>query len=584
MAFLKFDKGSLPGQILELHEERMVLGRHPSCQIVLENAAVSRQHAQILESHGQYYIEDLRSRNATLLNGVPVEGRAELNDQDRIQVCDVQFRFYIRLPSVDSSAAIKRGPSAVIDPNDPRLSAETLAETPIPSLHQLFLQAEPANDDTDTSSIINTLDAGSATSLRLDVKPETKLRAVLEISNSLSNTLKIEEIFEKTLDGLFRIFSQADEGFVLLFDLEQKKMQVKATRSRQGDGDSSVRISMTIVRQAMQNGEAILSADAAHDGRFKISESLVRLQIRSMMCVPLLDQNAKPLGVIQLDAKDSRCHFSQNDLDLLVSVASQVSLAVENAKLHEELLKQRDLKRDLEFATQIQLGFLPNQPPKVPSYEFCDFYEPALRVGGDYFDYVGMPDGRLAIALGDVAGKGIPAALLMARIFSAARFHLLTKPTAAAAMTGLNAEITSSGLGHRFVTCVIILLDPAAHEATISIAGHMAPLLRTAQGHVTSIADQESGIPLGIISNQEFGQAVVSIESGDSIILYTDGITEAMNPNSEIYGTERLVGYITNGPPEITTLIKGIVDDVEKFCEGRPQHDDMCLVGLRHLT
>jgi serine phosphatase RsbU (regulator of sigma subunit) len=578
------DKGSIPGQILELDGARMVLGRHPSCQIVLDNAAVSRQHAQFLESHGQYYLEDLRSRNLTLLNGEPVAGRTALNDGDQITVCDVQFSFHLRMPSGHTPKQIQHDLPAGTsgDGSSVNVDADTLTSTP--ALPQPAVGQEPADNGSDASSIISTLNASSSSSLRLNIKPEAKLRAILRISEALGHTLDLDTILDKILDGLFRIFSQADEGFILLKDSEHNKLLVKATKARIGDNDGSVRVSMTIVKQAMHQREAILSADAVKDSRFKLSDSLAQLKIRSMMCVPLLSKDDQVLGVIQVDTKDLRRQFSQDDLDLLVSVASQASMGIENARLHAELIKQRDLTRDLEFATQIQLGFLPDQPPKIPGYEFADFYEAALRIGGDFFDYIVLPDRRVAISLGDVAGKGVPAALLMARLFSSTRLYLLTEPTVADAMTGLNSEIASSGLGHRFVTCVMMVLDPQKHEATIANAGHMAPLLRSGSGGVKPFGHEESGMPVGVIPDQVFQQRTISIDHGDAIIVFTDGITEAMNSRGDMYGTERLIDFIADGPQEMQPLVKGIVSDVECFCEGRPQRDDACIVAMRRTS
>jgi len=578
VAFLKVLQGSCPGQILPLTGARMVLGRHPNCEIVVDHVAVSRHHAQVLESHGTYYLEDLRSRNGTYLNGVPVEGRTQLRENDAVKVCDVLFSFHLQMPPLErpsserstlaidrkSADAGRKRSQAVVEENDAVGVGDELSEA-----------------GSGASSIISTLDAVSGSSFRLGVNPEAKLRAVLEISNTLSQVLKLDEVLHRTLDGLFKIFPQADEGFVLLKDPQLKKLIVKATKSRNADSDGTVRISMTIVKQAISTGEAILSADALSDGRFQLSESLSELQIRSMMCVPLVGQSEDVLGVMQIDTKDVSQQFSQADLDVLLSVASQVSLAVENAGLHEEVLKQRVIERDLEFATQVQLGFLPTERPKLAGYEFYDFYEAALRIGGDYFDYISLPENGLGIALGDVAGKGVPAALLMARLFSSARYHLLTRSSAAKALTGLNAELASSGLGHRFITCVLVIVDPHKHEITIANAGHLPPLRRDAEGNVESLALAESGMPLGISPTQEFNEVRIRIELGDLCVLYTDGITEAMNSRNEIYGRKRLCDYIANGPAGVDKLVKGIVADVEDFCGGRTQRDDMCLVGLR---
>ncbi|MBW3542924.1 MAG: SpoIIE family protein phosphatase [Planctomycetes bacterium] len=572
MAFLKVIKGSTPGQILELHGERVVLGRHPKCQIVLGSAAVSRHHAQILESHGNFYLEDLRSRNRTYLNGTAVEGRTEIVDRDEIKVCDITFRFHTQLPPLDSPPP---SPDSTVSVGDGDVGYRATVDEGIPDLDE-----DSDVEVLDGSSIISTLDARGSSSMRLGVKPEAKLKAVLEIGMALASVLKLEEVLDKILDGLFKLFPQADDGFVLLKDPETAKLAVKARKSRR-PGDDSVRISTTIVKQAMETGEAILSADAVRDQRFQLSDSLTELKIRSMMCVPLMDSERKPQGVIQIDTRNLRQKFSESELEVLVSVAAQASLAVENSRLHEQLLEQREMQRDLEVATQIQLGFLPSRRPKAPGYDFYDYYEPAQSVGGDYFDYVERPDGRIGIAVADVAGKGIPAALLAARLYSSARIQLLMHDSAAQAMTGLNSEIAASGLGYRFITCAIAILDPQKHELMISNAGHLPPLLRDGKRKVRALAEDVSGMPLGVAPTQEFAETIVPIRTGDTLVLYTDGITEAMNPENELYGGKLLRKYLTKGPLAAEELVHGIVADVEAFCEERSQKDDMCLVCLR---
>ncbi len=297
---------------------------------------------------------------------------------------------------------------------------------------------------------------------------------------------------------MFKVFPQADTGFVVLADRDEGTSLVKASQARGGEATDSVRISNTIVKNVMESGEAILGADALEDSRFNASDSLEGLAIRSMMCVPLIGQEGRALGVIQLDTKSLRHQFTQTDLDVLVSVGAQASLAIENARLHEDLIQRSDIERELRFATQVQLGFLPVHRPSPAGYEFFDYYEPAHRVGGDYFDYVAMPDGRIAIGLADVAGKGIPAALLMARLYSAVRLHLFTQPTSGKVLSALNDEIYSQGIGHRFVTFVLLMLNPETHELTIANAGHLPPIVRSPQGKASSIGRTESGMPLGI--------------------------------------------------------------------------------------
>ncbi len=563
----------------------MVFGRHPHCQVVLENAAVSRYHAQILENHGQFFIEDLRSRNGTHVNELQVENRRELTNLDVIRVCDFTFRFLENL-SPDSKI-LKRGESSGgtdvhVGPTT-MLSADERRKV---GLRTTLSEDAFHVDEDDRSSIISTLDAGiSSSDLRLAVKPETKLKAILEISKTLARTIELDQVLDKTLDGLFRIFPQADEGFVMQRDEDKKKLVVKATKTRHKDQqDDQVHVSMTIVRKALETQEGILSANALEDSRFRASESLSSLRIRSMICAPLISKELGPLGVIQITTNNVGAQFSKDDLDLLISVASQVSLALENSYLYQQALQQRDLERDLEFATQVQLGFLPHTRPKLPGYDFFDYYEPAQRVGGDYFDYIPLLNGKMAVAVADVAGKGVPAALLMARLYSSVRYHLLSQSEdIAAAMSGLNGEISVSGLGHRFITCAIMVIDPAKHELTLVNAGHCPPTRRGPDGKVESIGVKESGMPLGILPEQAFESSKFLLSPGESWLIYTDGVTEAMKSHQQIYGTKRLQEYVTKGPAKLDDLVKGVIEDVEKFCEGCVQSDDICLVGFQRL-
>jgi sigma-B regulation protein RsbU (phosphoserine phosphatase) len=574
VAFLHVIKGSRPGQVLELRGERMILGRHPSCEIVLDNAAVSRQHAQILNRRGTFFLEDLRSRNRTYLNGTAIDGREPLKDADEVTICDIVLQFFQARKEEGADESTPGRPTSSPLRADPR-STQALEALPPP---------DPPDDSPEQlSSIITTIDTKSASTTRLGVKPEVKLRAILEMSNTLARTLKLDDVLQSLLDGLFKVFPQADSGFVMLAGGEDRQSIVKASLARGGDATGSVRMSNTILRTAMQSGEAILSADALEDSRFDASESLAGLGIRSMICVPLMTKGGSALGAIQLQTQSLRQQFTQSDLDVLVSVGSQAILAIENARLHEDLLRQSHMERELQFATQVQLGFLPERRPNPPGYEFFDYYEPAERVGGDYFDYIELNDGRIAIGLADVAGKGIPAALLMARLYSSVRLHLFSQPTPAKALSALSAEIHAQGMGHRFVTFVLLTLDPVRHEMTIANAGHLPPIIRTGDGQTHSTGRKESGMPLGIKPELEYRELKLAIEPGMSVVLYTDGITEAMNVANELFGRVRLEKLVSSVSGSSEDLTKAIVTEVDRFCGNRPQRDDMCLVCMRRL-
>ncbi|REJ71825.1 MAG: FHA domain-containing protein [Planctomycetota bacterium] len=578
MAVLRVVHGPGSGALYQLEGERTLMGRHPNCHIVLDNGAVSRHHAQILESHGSYYVEDLRSRNGTYLNAVPVEGRAELTDGDQIRVCDIVVTFEQNGSSIsDTSSGVGRQA-------DTAFGERKTDEQPIIEDSGVYTEESQEIPLFESSSVVDKIDVRRSSDESFKLQPELKLQAVLEISRALGGELEVDAVLPKMLSTLFKIFPQAAQGFVLLKDPDTGKLHVKATRLRQGGEADAVAVSMTVVRQAMETRQALLSQNVPDDPKLNQSTSLNRLKIRSVMCAPLVGHDDEAIGVIQVVTRGKNNEFNKEDLDLLVSLATQAAMAIENATLHEALLRKRELDRDLDFATQVQLGFLPKSRPTVEHYAFADYYEAALRIGGDYFDYVMLPEGKVAVTLGDVAGKGMPAALLMARLYSSARYQLLANESPAQAVAGLNREIASSGLGHRFITFLVLVVDPAEHTVRLVNAGHLAPLLRRTDGKIEQLGRDESGLPLGIVPDLDYQESQFAIKSGETLIGYTDGVTEAMNEQREIFGRRRLEKCIADTDGDIDAVVNAIVNSVEDYVGESALRDDTCIVGLQRVS
>ena len=568
-AFLKVIKGSSAGQVLALSGETVILGRHPSSQIVLDNASVSRQHAQIVEEHGVFLVEDLRSRNGTQVNRQPIRGKTELRDGDEIKVCDYAFTF-MRKVTGPATPVFQKSSGIVIEDGYETLDDDAESGPEI----------EQSQKSVENSSVLTSISAGSsAQGLRLNVRPEAKLRAILEISLALGKVVALSDMLPVILKSLFKIFPQADSGFLLLKESKTGKLRLRCSHSRRSDTDD-VPISQTVVQQAMESGKAILSADVCGDRRFQHSESLIDMQLRSLMCTPLMDTSGNAMGVLQVSTFDVAQPFNSDDLDVLVSVGAQAGLAVENGAMHETLIKQRELDREMQIAAQVQLSFLPSAPPKVPGYEFADHYVAAQSIGGDYFDFIHLPDGRIALIIGDVAGKGIPAALLMARLHASIRYHLFNALSANGALNSLNFEMASSEMGYRFVTLSIAVLDPTCHEIQLASAGHLPPIVRRGN-EAEFIGHRQSGLPLGVLAEQKYESLAIPLHPGDSIVFYTDGVTEAMNSRSELFAKERVRQVIENGPESVIELIPALIDSVEAFSENLPQRDDICVIALR---
>jgi serine phosphatase RsbU (regulator of sigma subunit)/pSer/pThr/pTyr-binding forkhead associated (FHA) protein len=556
MAILQVIAGENAGERHTLSGNKAVLGRHPDCDIVLDSGAVSRQHAQISLLSGEYFIQDLGSRNGTIVNGQVIQAPHRLQDGDRLKICDLSFAFYRDQPSDRKPLAASMG---------------TLTDSAM-----LIDDGE----HTGRSTIMSKLEVSTGLAgVRVSVNPEIKLRALIEITENLRKSLAVDQVLMKILDSLFKIFVQADRGFVVTRGPNPGQLVIKAVKQRRADSEDMIRISRTIVNQVLEGKHAILSADAGADARFEMSQSIADFRIRSMMCAPLVNSDGEALGVIQIDTIDQRARFQQEDLDVLAGVANQAAFVLENAQLHEQALTQQKLLADLDAARKVQHGLLPSRPPKLEGYHFFDFYEPANQVGGDFYDYIRLPDGRLAIVLADVSGKGMAAALVMARISSEVRFCLASEPSVSQAVNRINAAFCAAGFDDKFVTFVLTVLDPAREEVTLVNAGHMSPLLRRGTGQVEPMGlEEDSGLPLGIDADFQYRSSTIPFARGDFLTLFTDGISEAMNPDNKLYGLDRLRTAVGRQVNDVTALGRFILDDVKTFVSGRSQSDDMCLV------
>jgi serine phosphatase RsbU (regulator of sigma subunit) len=296
----------------------------------------------------------------------------------------------------------------------------------------------------------------------------------------------------------------------------------------------------------------------------------------------LWSQEGKTFGVIQLDTQDRGKKFTKDDLEFLMGVARQASMAFENAKLHEEQIANERLQRDLELAREVQRGFLPRRVPEVPGYEFFPYYDSAQEVGGDYYDFIQVSSHRLATLVGDVAGKGVPAALLMAKVSADARFCMLTEADPAAGVTKLNALLQQAGLSDRFVTLVAAMLDTNDHTVTLVNAGHPSPLVYRAATCAFEEATPKEvvGLPLGVVDGFDYASCQVKLESGDCLLIFTDGVTDAMDTQNLQFQVKGIYNAVRGERFTPRTLGERIVKAVKQHAAGRDQHDDITLACL----
>jgi serine phosphatase RsbU (regulator of sigma subunit) len=557
-------EGASPNKNIPLTGDQMVIGRDENgCQIVIPHHAVSRKHAQITRTGNQFFIEDLKSRNKTFVNSkeVPPPTRQPLKPDDRIKICDFLFRFH-------DERAVK-----------PQALPEWMAKG----------GKEEEEDESGMTTIEATQGKGNAQQF-LEIAPSDRLRALLEISTNLGREINLDPLLAQIAETLFGVFKQADRCFVLILD-ESGRPAPKVMKSRRPALDDT-RFSKTIVKKTIDSKQSYLSEDASSDASLGPAASIAEFKIRSVMCVPLLDARSEPLGAIQVDTQDRTKKFSLDDLNLLTIVANLAAVAIEKAKLHEEVLAREKEAKEIELARKVQLGFLPQTLPDVTGYEFYSHYSPAQTVGGDYYDFIALPGGRVAVVLGDVAGKGVPAALLVAKLSSEVRFCLLTVPNLAQAVSLLNEQMIHGGLSDRFVTLAVMVIDPDSNVVTVVNAGHMSPkLFRGSTGElVDAISLDSTGVPIGALPGYPFEQITMPMEVGDSLVVFTDGVTDAMSPTGEMYGAERVDAALAADDSALAAdgqrpkrIGERLIGAVRSHASGRPQNDDIAIVAFGRL-
>ncbi|OYW24839.1 MAG: stage II sporulation protein E [Planctomycetales bacterium 12-60-4] len=547
--------------------DETVLGRHPECQIQLNSNMVSRKHARVVKDGARFVLEDLGSGNGTFLNGKKIEGPVELQHEDRIKLGPILLRF-------ETGAAPKSNDSAASE----RVAAPVAADDAFGGV-TLGFQIE-SEDEEDGGATIMGRAVQSTGFGRLDVRPEAKLKAVLEISRSLAGSTDLDGLLPKILDTLFNVFPHADRGCILFQDAASKKMLPKAMKHRRADEDETVKLSRTILKTVIEQKTGILSADAASDARFEASESISNLTIRSMMCVPMLSLSGEVMGVLNIDTQNPFNQFKEEDLDLLVAVAGQAALSYESAQLLVTSLEKQKQDREMGIAMNVQRALLPEKLPTHPNWEFFASYDSAQAVGGDYYDCMYLPDEkRICFAFGDVAGKGVPASLVMSRINSVVTNVMAFLDNVGEAGMRINNQMCAKAVEGRFVTFVLGIVDPETGEMSIINAGHMPIMIRKADGSVEEFGEEAIGVPLGVMEDYPYDVASRTIEPGETCVIYTDGVSEAMNPNSDLYGVDRLKQLVhssTAGKAE--ELGTTILADVRKFADGRPQNDDITIM------
>lgn len=529
--------------------DSIVIGRSSRAGLAVLDPLLSREHARLYRGEKDWVIEDLGSHNGTFLNGEKLDSPKAIRPGDvmGLGATTVSIRSADAIRSSISTASDAFGEQSVFKP-----------------AHEL-LSAGPAVP-------VGVRDE----ELRRYVQ---RLRILNEVHQALSSSITLTELLELILDRVFDHL-KPEEGAIFLRG-NGEDYYCAASRSS-GKNREPALYSRNLVREVAEKGLAALVLDAQADDRFSEAASILSAGIRSLVAAPLLDPEG-PLGMIVLGSKLAVRQFTEEDMELLVSLASVAALRIRNVALTEQAMEARRLEHEVALARRIQVALLPQTLPDLQGYELSAGNLPSRLVSGDYYQAMTRKEGaECVLFVADVSGKGIAASLLTASLEA-----LCAAPLEAGREPNQVFDRVSSLLYRRtppekYATAILVHLEPATGMLHYANAGHPPGLVLRASGE--SIWLPATGVPLGLLPESTYEPGESSLEPGDTLVLYSDGISEAEDPEGQQYGKERLEQVCRDHAGDhVADMTIAIEKDMEQFVRGTPYADDRTLVLVKRL-
>jgi len=529
--------------------EELVIGRSSRSGLVIPDPYLSRRQARLYRAQDGWYLEDLGGRNPTLLNGLPVTQPTCLSVGDLIKMSATLLRV---APAQDL---------AQTDDTTPAISSDSGA---------VF---RPASAMIERSQLFDPAQA-SEVYLR---RQGARLGLLNEVHRALAHPISLDELFKLILDRVFSLLIP-EEAVIFLKDARGKFYRAATRRLPGVLGDFLY--SSTLVKEVTEKQLAALVVDTSRDERFAAAPSIVASGVRSLVAAPLVDPETCP-GMIVLSSRANIRQFSEEDMELLVSLASVAALRIRNIALAEDAARRRALEKELELARAIQVGLLPESLPQPADYELWASNAPSRAVSGDLYEAEMRNDGRECVMLVvDVSGKGMAAALLTASLEALAVGPIEVGLPADEICAKLSRRLHARTSPERYATAFVAVLDNERHTVRYANAGHNPALLMRADGRSQQLP--ATGLPLGLLPIVEYTAEEVSLAPGDALLIYTDGITEAANPEGEEYGLARLEATLRRHlGGSLDDLVEGLEQDLEGFVNGVPYGDDRTILVLR---
>ena len=418
----------------------------------------------------------------------------------------------------------------------------------------------------------------------LDISLDPKIKLLIDIVGKFNSSLDparlLHEIIESTKA---MVEAEASSLFLLTDDGASLELTIPTGPATAQVSGKKIPADHGISGWVVQHQEPVIIEDVQKDARFK-GELLKKptFQSNNMMCVPLNNNKGTTIGVLQVINVDDG-YLTKEMLTLIQTLANQAATALENVKVKQQQLASELLNKELEVATRIQAGFFPQSIPEIAGYEVAGCSIPAKDVGGDYYDIIVQPEHQqCGFVVADVTGKGVPASLLMATMRASLRANIQNNPTdLVTAMQHVNQDIFRDSPSDKFITSVYLTLHYEQHWVEYVNSGHNPPYL--VKDQISTL--DESGLMLGIMDPIDFPSARVSMEAGDVLVLFSDGVTEATNPAGELYSEERFEQWlIQHRKLNVEQLKEAILNEIKLFADGAEQSDDITFILLKRLS
>lgn len=518
---------------LDLREPVITLGRAVECTIPIKDRYLSRHHAEIVFEENAWKVRDCGSVNGTVLNGTKISAPIPLQPGDRIGLGDTQIIFHSEVTSESQFIAL-----------DSNSHAKNIA-----------IPLRAAIDDIAQKNILSSL--------------------ALQFIEDRS----MGELFDFILDRVVEMLRPSRAAIALLGDDQRTFTNVMLRRHNAADS-TDLFISRTLLGEVIDERSVVAFVDASQDERLARAESIVSQNIRSAVCAPLLVGD-EVLGVLYLDFLANQGTVAREEVTLVAQIARFAAVKLETARLREEAIEKAQLDQELRTAYAIQRRLLPVELPLITGYELAGANRPCRTVSGDYYDVVVRPDGRVYFVMADVSGKGITAAIVMASVAMAFNIFTRTDPTPADLLHELNATLAPKTAPSKFVTMVVGVLDPSTGQVAFANAGHVAPLVVTANG-VQMLASTD--LVVGLFPDVPYRNQYVTLASGDSLVLFTDGVTEAENQQEQQLGLEPVSQLLESMHRQSSAaLLQAIEEHVDSFSGGEAATDDVTLFALTRV-